>query len=180
MIRYRLLLPLLLALVSCERDAAPTPANSVDIADDAPDQESWNTTLAITEGGSARVRLVAGHVRRYLDEMETLLSGGVYVEFFDQSGGLNATLLADSARIDDRTQDMSAFGAVFVDSRRNQTTVETERVYYSKSAGELHSDSFVQIRDDARGRTIRGVGFRSDEALRNYTIYKVTGRVRGE
>ncbi len=167
------------ALAGCDSDRAGAPGSGVVIAANAPDQESWNTTLTYTENGRLKVRLVTAHARRYLDRMETLLDSGVYVEFYDVDGTVNATLLADSARIDDRTQDMAAFGSVHVDSRRNRTTVDTETIFYDRDADSLRSDSRVYLDDEARGRTLQGVGFRSDAALHGYTIYSASGTARG-
>src|SRR5690606_30723842 len=124
-----------------------------------------------------RARLMVGHARRYLGRMETLLDSGVYAEFFNSTGGVSATLLADSARIDDRTKDMVAFGSVHVKSDTNRTTVDTDRLYWDNERRILHSDAHVRVVDSARGRTIEGTGFESDESLRNYRIYRVSGRV---
>jgi LPS export ABC transporter protein LptC len=167
-------------IAGCSSEEPAAPSNTIEIQPGAADQESWNTTLRFTEDGRMKVRLLTGHARKYRDRMETILDSGVYVEFYDPDGGLNATLLADSARIDDRTQDMSAYGTVHVDSRRNQTTVDTERLYYERESGTLHSDAWVRVDDEGRGRRIQGVGFKSDEALQNYTIYKPSGTFRPE
>jgi LPS export ABC transporter protein LptC len=107
--------------------------------------------------------------------METLLDSGVHVEFYNRDGSVNVTLTADSARIDDRSGDMNAYGNVHVVSTAKQTTVDTERLFYDAANRRLHSDAWVSIVDDIRGRKLKGTGFESDESLENYTIYKVSG-----
>lgn len=171
-----LLFPLLLLVTACGRDAAAPPANGPVIGSDDADQVTRNTTLIVNDSNWTRIRLQTGRARKYQSRMETLLDSGVYVEFFDRDGSINATLIADSARIDDRSGDMSAFGSVHVDSPANRTTVDTEQLFYLSKEHRLRSESRVKIKDDLKGRTLEGIGFESDEALKNYTIFKVTGR----
>ena len=171
-----LTLPLLLA--ACEPEAGP-PANAPVIDASAPDQESRNTTLVVNDSNWTKIRLQTGRARKYSSRMETLLDSGVFVEFYDRNGAINATLIADSARIDDRSGDMSAYGTVHVDSPANKTTVDTERLFYKSKEHRLRSDAHVSIKDDLKGRTLQGIGFESDDALKNYTIFKVIGRTTG-
>jgi LPS export ABC transporter protein LptC len=178
--RLHIVLPILLValLAGCEPEAGP-PANAPVIDANAPDQESRNTTLIVNDSNWTKVRLQTGRARKYTSKMETLLDSGVYVEFFDRNGATNATLIADSARIDDRSGDMSAYGAVHVESPTKKTTVDTERLFYKSKEHRLRSDAHVSIKDDLKGRTLQGVGFESDDALQNYTIFKPVGRTTG-
>ncbi len=171
-----LILLAVLVLPGCEKEREK-PKNTVDIPDNAPDDESWNSSILFTDSSSTRARLQVGHARRYISRMETLLDSGVYVEFFDREGAMAATLVADSARVDDRTRDMVAYGAVHVQSDANQTTVDTDRLYWDNNRRLLHSDAHVRVVDRIRKRTIEGIGFESDESLKNYRIYRVSGRV---
>ena len=168
-----------LLCISCGKNASDQPQAVVDIPSDAPTEESWNTTLLFTDSSWTKARLQVGHARKYLNRMETLLDSGVYVEFYDRDGSLNVTLLADSAHIDDRTGDMIAYGSVHVDSERNRTVVDTDRLHYDNKTRRLHSDAFVKIIDGMRGRTLQGTGFESDEGLQNYKIYNVSGKTMG-
>ncbi len=183
--RYRpasvlpVLLVALLGIVSgCTRETEK-PVNTVDIPENAPDDESWKTTILFTDSSYTRARLQVGHARRYISRMETLLDSGVYVEFFGRDGSISATLVADSARVDDRTRDMVAYGSVHVESQSNQNTVDTERLFWDNDRRILHSDAGVRVVDNVRQRTIEGTGFESDESLKNYRIYNVSGQVAG-
>src|SRR3954462_1263635 len=66
------------------------PKNPVDIPAGAPDDETWNTTILLTDSTSTNARLKVGHARRYISKMETLLDSGVYVEFYASDGTLSA------------------------------------------------------------------------------------------
>jgi LPS export ABC transporter protein LptC len=169
------------ALVSCDNPEQTQPRTVAQIAPDAPAEESRNTTLLFTDSSWTRARLQVGHARKYTARGETLLDSGVFVEFFNPDGSVNVTLVADSARIDDRTSDMTAFGSVHVVSETRRTVVDTDRLFYDAKGRRLHSDAFVNIVDSSRGRTLKGTGFESDESLQNYTIYNVSGRtMQGE
>lgn len=161
------------AIAGC--DEQRTPGNPAEISADAPDDETWNTTIVFTDSNMVKARLKVRHARRYVSRMETLLDSGVYVEFYGSDGVMNASLVADSARVDDRTKDMVAYGSVHVVSERSKTTVETDRLHWSNGQRLLHSDAFVKVVDRGRGRMLQGTGYHSDEALRNYTIYNVSG-----
>jgi LPS export ABC transporter protein LptC len=172
---------LALTLASCDNPEQDQPRTVAQIAPDAPAEESRNTTLLFTDSSWTRARMQVGHARKYTSRGETLLDSGVFVEFFNPDGSVNVTLVADSARIDDRTSDMTAFGSVHVVSETRRTVVDTDRLFYDAKGRRLHSDAFVNIVDSSRGRTLKGTGFESDESLQNYTIYNVSGRtMQGE
>ena len=164
----------LILVVGCGR-TEQAPQFAV-IPPDAPDEESWNATLVFTDSSWTKARIRVGHARKYISRGQTLLDSGVYAEFYGRGGELDATLVADSAVVDDRTKDMVAYGSVHVESQRKQTTIDTDRLHYDNERRYFHSDAPVTIIDRAQGRTLRGVGFESDESLQNYTIYKPSGR----
>jgi LPS export ABC transporter protein LptC len=172
-------LALLALATGCQKPESETPQIVAQIPQNAPTEESWNATLLFTDSNWTKARLQVGHARKYATRLETLLDSGVYVEFYNRDGGINVTLLADSARIDDRNGDMTAYGSVHVQSTANRTIVDTDRLYYDNRKRLLHSDTWVKIVDSARGRALQGVGFESDEGLRNYKIFNVSGRTLG-
>ncbi len=156
------------------------PTEHVEISQDAPDDESWHTTILFTDSVRMKARLTVGHARRYVSRMETMLDSNVYVQFYNDSGQVTATLIADSARIDDRTRDMVAYGNVHVESDNNMRVVDTDRLHWSNDRRVFFSDTDVKIDDRKEDRVIRGRGFESDDGLRNYKIYNASGRFRGE
>ena len=151
------------------------PARIVDLPESMPSERGDRAVILISDSGWTKVRLEVGSAERYVESFETVLQAGVLARFFDREGGVNAVLTADSARIDDQTGDMCAFGSVRVHSESNRTLVLTDMLCYSKEEAKLHSDRAVQVHDTLRGRFIRGTGFESDDALKWYTFYNVTG-----
>lgn len=154
------------------------PQEHVVIPPDAPDDESWHTTILFTDSVRMKARMTVGHARRYVNRMQTLLDSSVYVEFYDSKGEINATLIADSARIDDRTKDMVAYGNVHVNSDNNLRTVDTDQLHWSNDRRMFFSDKRVKIVDRRDDRVIEGVGFESDDGLSNYKIFNASGQFR--
>ncbi len=172
--RNLLALLLLLILPACaERDEGPS--NLIEIPEGLPDEEGVNTTIILSDSAWKKAIIEAGHARKFSGRQETLIDSGLQVRFYDRYGDINAVLRADSARLDDNTGNMCAFGRVNVYSRKNRTSVDTEKLCYEKEKGRLHSDAPLHLVDTLRGRSIRGKGFESDESLKEYTIYQPIG-----
>ncbi|MCB0711155.1 MAG: hypothetical protein KDD67_02370 [Ignavibacteriae bacterium] len=168
-----------LFVVACEkRDNGPS--NIVEIPEGLPDEDGENMTIILSDSAWKKAIIQAGHARKFNTRQETLIDNGIYVQFFDRLGETTAILHADSARIDDNTGNMCAFGNVDVYSRKNKTAVDTEVLCYDKEKGKLHSEDHFQLVDTLRGRFVRGKGFESDESLREYTIYQVTGEATAQ
>src|SRR5688500_12333959 len=144
-----------IVVTSCDGgdDAA---INRASIAQDAPDEESWNATIVFTDSNYTKARLQVRHAKKYYGRGETLLDSGLYVEFYARDGSLNATLVADSAQIDDRTMDMVAYGEVHVESNGGARIIDTDRMYYDHKGERVHSDARVSIVDNVKGQTLRG------------------------
>lgn len=168
-----------LIMLSACSEAAKGPANVVELPEGLPDEEGRNTSILLTDSSWTKAILQVGRARKYNNTMETLIDSGLFVRFLDRDGTLNATLRADSARIDDKTGNMCAFGSVHVYSEKNRTIVDTDKLCYDKETAKLHSDSRVHVVDSARSRTIQGTGFESDESLKHYTIYNPSGQASG-
>jgi LPS export ABC transporter protein LptC len=166
----------MLGATGCQKD--DSPLNRAQIAADAPDEESWNATIIFADSNWTKARLQVGHARKYYARGQTLLDSGLYVEFYARDGSLNATLVADSARIDDRTSDMIAYGDVHIESDGGARIVDTDRLHYDHKDERVHSDAPVAIVDNIKGQKLRGIGFTSNTSLTTYTIFRVTGTVK--
>ena len=66
---------------------------------------------------------------------------------------------------------MIAMGNVVVVSDSNNTTITTSLLKWNNDTRKLTSDRYVKIISPEQ--EIEGIGFESDETLKNYTIYKV-------
>ncbi|MFC2130340.1 LPS export ABC transporter periplasmic protein LptC [Bacteroidota bacterium] len=142
-----------------------------------PDQISSNVEVFFVDSSFTKAVLKAKRARVYQAQMETLLDGGINVEFMSkQSGKRVSVLTADSARIDDKTKDMLAGGNVIVISDSSGTKLETSLLEWSHETQKLYSTEYVKITSPTE--TIQGYGFESDQNLSNYKIFKVSGEQR--
>ena len=130
---YIIFSSLVLLIAGCSEDNKG-PSNIIELRDDVPVNESFRTTILLSDSAWTKAIIEAGHARKYDqgERRETLIDSGLYIRFLNRDGGINVILKADSARLDDVTGDMCAFGRVNVYSKRNRTAVDTDKLCYDK------------------------------------------------
>jgi LPS export ABC transporter protein LptC len=165
-----------LAAGGCEEKIKPS-ISSAGLGRDLPSQESWNASITFTDSGKVTAILHAGHIAMYAERSRTMLDSGVVVDFFDAQQRHTSVLTARSGVVNDLTKDFEAHGNVVVVSDSG-TTLRTEVLYWLNAARKVQSPAFVEI--DSPTEQIRGRGFESDQALRHYTVFKVTGEAKAD
>jgi LPS export ABC transporter protein LptC len=172
----RLLIPVmaLLLIAGCDEKLKP-PITSEGIGRDLPAQESWKSTITFTDSGRVTAILHAGHISMFPDKRMTLLDSGVTVDFFDDQGVHTSVLSARQGRVDDQTHDFEAHENVIVVSDSG-TTLRTESLFWDNNLRKVHTPLFVDILSPTEH--IQGHGFESDQGLKRYTIFKVTGEAK--
>ncbi|MFH1050570.1 MAG: LPS export ABC transporter periplasmic protein LptC [bacterium] len=171
---------LAIVLVSCD-EGKVIPKKNIEShnLETQPDQISYETEVFFADSSFTKAILKAKRARVYQARFETLLDGGVYVQFFKrQSNKKVSYLTSDSARIDDRTKNMLAGGNVIVISDSTNTKLETSLLEWDNTTQKLYSTEFVKVTSPSE--TIQGYGFESDQSLSNYKIFKVSGEQRGK
>ena len=143
--------------------------------DKQPTHLSRKPVIRLMDSSKVKAIIKAGQARVYEERMETYLDSGVTVEFLSKTTGKRVSILtADSARIDEKTNDMMAGGNVVVIADSSGTVLRTELLMWSEKRRKLHTTKFVDIRSPQE--EIQGYGFESDQYLKNYVIYKVSGK----
>jgi LPS export ABC transporter protein LptC len=160
-----------LALAGCEERVKPSliPLGESEI----PTQQSWRSTVTFSDSAVIKAVLWAGHIAVYERRRETLLGDSIHVDFFDESGARTSTLTARRGRVDDRTRDFDAFDSVVVTSD-DGTVLKTDSLFWTNAERKIHTEAFVDIRSATE--QIRGHGLVSDQSLKNYRIFRVTGQ----
>ncbi|HTY10349.1 MAG TPA: LPS export ABC transporter periplasmic protein LptC [Bacteroidota bacterium] len=158
----------------CEEKIKPSVLGGVSSAA-LPSQESWNTTVTFTDSGTVKAILKAGHIAALETTKQTLLDSGVHVDFFDEHGVHSSVLTSRTGKVDENTNDLEADGNVVVVSDSG-VVVETEKLLWDNRRQLIHSDEFVTITSPKE--TLQGHGFESDQNLKNYKIFKVTGSAK--
>ncbi len=161
---------------SCEEKIKPSVSSS-DLGNDVPTQESWNSVITFTDSGKVSAILRAGHISMFAEKKYTLLDSNVTVDFFDREERHTSVLTAKRGRVNDLTKDFEAHDNVVVVSDSG-TTLKTEELHWINKTQKVHTQAFVEIVSPTE--QIQGHGLESDQALKRYTIFKVTGRAKSD
>jgi LPS export ABC transporter protein LptC len=141
-----------------------------------PSNTLYGTEITFLDSLSLKARVRAGRVQWYPSQQQTLLDSGVYVEFFSPRGTRAARLWCDSARVENATSDMWAYGSVRVVSDSTSARLTTTWLQWDNRNRKLRTNAFVRI--ERPGELVEGgQGFESDEYLKHYTIFHVRGAV---
>ena len=137
-----------------------------------PTQESWNSTIIFSDSALTKAILWAGHISRFSQLRYTLLEESLRVDFFDDEQNHTSLLVAKHGRVNDATQDFVAYGNVVVVSDSG-TTLKTDSLFWNNSTRKISTQAFVDIVSPTEH--IMGTGMESDQNLKNYKIFRVTG-----
>jgi LPS export ABC transporter protein LptC len=162
---------LILLFMGCEEKVRPSvvPLSQTEI----PAQESWNSTIRFTDSSRIKAVLWAGHIAVYSDRKETLLGDSVHVDFFNENQEHTSILTARRGKVHDQTEDFEAHENVVVVSDSG-TTLRTDSLYWDNAQRKIHTEAFVDIVSPTEH--IMGHGMVSDQNLKNYKIFRVTGQ----
>lgn len=168
----------LLALAACDRE--PPPAGTADLpagrADrPPPDQVVEDGEHVITVDGVKQAVLRAEQLYFY-NETGTVIGDTIQVDFYDESGAFVSMMTALTGEIDQRTQDMTATGNVFV--RGTDATIKTEELTFDPVRDRISSETDTEIVQ--QGNVIRGRGVESDPALKEIRIRGGSAVLRSE
>jgi LPS export ABC transporter protein LptC len=173
--RCAMLFSLSILLFSCSEEKLKPAIASAGIGQDVPSQESWNATITFTDSGRVTGILRAGHIAMFADRRFTSLDSNISVDFYDQHERHTSVLTAKRGKVNDFTHDFEAHDNVVVVSDSG-TTLKTEELYWSNTTQKVNTPAFVDITSPTEH--IQGQGFESDQGLKRYTIFKVTGQTK--
>lgn len=137
-----------------------------------PDQESWESTIDITQDGRPVARVWAGYIAFYQESQEVMLRDSIHADFYDKEGNHNSYLIADSGRIDQKTNNLTTWGRVKVVSDSGVVLL-TEELKWDNSRQKIICDVPVQFTTETD--TLFGDSFISDPDLKNYEIKNARG-----
>jgi LPS export ABC transporter protein LptC len=158
-----------LTFYSCENKFEPPKTDFK--SGEIPDQESWNSKVIFSDSGNVKAILYANHISVYNEKGYTLVDSGAIVDFYN-SGVVVSTLTGKRGKVIDATKDIDIYDSVKVVNKEG-STVTTEKLHWDNKNQKVSSDVFVRIKTPKEN--IEGIGFESDQGLKNYKIFKVTG-----
>jgi len=149
-----------LVLLSCANDDREPAAVGGD-AEAGPDEVFTDFVTAQSDSGLPRWRLKAPRANRYIAQKLVVLENPT-VEFFNDLGELQTTLVSDSGSFTEDTQNMLAYGHVKVFTTDGKT-LETDSLYWDDETEKIVTDSFVKLTE---GRdVVTGYGLECDANL---------------
>jgi LPS export ABC transporter protein LptC len=159
---------------SCEEKIKPSVLSTVD-SKTLPQQESWNSTITISDSGHVRAIIRAGNIRIYDSTQVTELRDGVFVRFFGSSGHETSHLTSDEGSVDENTNDLEARKNVLV-TASDSSKLRSERLFWSDRRQLIYTPDFVTITTPKE--KLQGHGFESDQNLKHYRVFQVTGQAQ--
>lgn len=159
-----------LVFSACEEKIKPSVVALPDT--ELSSQESWNSTITFSDSARIKAILWAGHIARFAVQRYTILEDSVRVDFFDADQQHTSVLTAKRGKVNDATQDFVAYDNVVVTSDSG-TTLRTDSLFWNNSTRKVYTQAFVDIVSPTEH--IMGHGLESDQNLKNYKIFRVTG-----
>jgi len=159
-----------LLLVGCEEKIRPSVVPVADAAMAA--QESWVSTVTLSDSARLKAILWAGHIAVYPEKETTLMDDSVHVDFYSETEQHTSTLTARRGRVNDRTRDFAAYEQVVVISDSG-SVLRTDSLFWNSKTSQIETDAYVEIISPTEH--IRGHGLVSDQGLKDYRIFRVTG-----
>lgn len=168
---FRLLLIVFSTLIvfACENKTEPprTDLKSSEI----PDQESWNSTVVFSDSGNIKAILYAGHISVFNSKAITIIDSNATVYFYKQNE-IVSKLVGKRGKVFDTSKDIEIYDSVMVTNKEGNI-LQTQKLYWNNRLQRVSSDVYVKITTPTE--VVEGIGFESDQSLKNYTIFKVTG-----
>lgn len=160
-----------LFIYGCTKEKVEPTVNVQLTAEEIPDQESWNSTIFFTDSGRTRAILIAGHLRVFSKNKETLLDSNIKIDFYNNEEIHTTTLTSKRGRVDEITNNLYAIDSVVAVNDSGIVITSDEMMWRNKDR-KIVSEKYVTIVSPKE--KIEGYGFESDQNLRNYIIYNIT------
>lgn len=142
--------------------------------DKMPTMVTRNVNTLISDSGVTQYKIVAPLWYVY-DEVDTpywLFPEGLYLQKFDRSFKVVATVAADSARFF-RLQKLWKLEGNVEMTKEPKDLFLSPRVFWDQRKQKLYSDTFIHIENATH--VLEGTGFESNERLTKYRILHPTG-----
>jgi LPS export ABC transporter protein LptC len=156
----------------CEEKTLPSVISTVD-SRTLPQQESWNSTIVVSDSGRISAIIAAGYIRVSELSQQTQMSQGVRVRFFNREGKETSLLTSEEGSVDEANNNLEARKNVVVVSS-DSSHMKTEQLFWENQRQLIYTPAYVQI-TSAKDK-LQGHGFESDQSLKNYRIFHVTGQ----
>jgi len=163
-----------LSIVGCEDKIQPSIISTVDVL---AQQESWNSTIVVSDSGRINAVIDAGYIRVSELSQQTQMSKGVIVHFYNHEGKQTSLLTSEEGSVDEISNNLEARKNVVVVSS-DSSRMTTEQLFWDNQRQLIHTPEYVQI--TTAKEKLRGHGFESDQSLKHYRVFRVTGQTQAD
>ncbi len=173
---FRVWCAAVLVFMGCEEKTSPSVITTLD-SQSLPQQESWNSTIIVSDSGHISAIIAAGNIRVYDQTQQTQLSAGVKVRFFSREGKQTSVLTSEEGTVDETNNNLEARKNVLVISS-DSSRMFTEQLFWDNQRQLIYTPDYVRI--ITIKEKIQGHGFESDPSLKHYQIFHMTGQTSSE
>ncbi len=159
---------------SCTHKTKPQRTHIGPDRADIPILNSDSVTTLVSDSGITRYRISAPKWLVY-DKAEPsywLFPSGLMLEKFDEQMNIDASITADFAKYLDKEQLWELRGNVVAVNEQGEK-FETPLFFWDQKTETVYSDSAITITRPSS--VLRGIGFRGNQTLTQYTILNPTG-----
>lgn len=140
-----------------------------------PSMETDSVTELISDSGLIRYKMIA---KKWLvfdasSDPHWFFPKGIYLEQFDTTFQIKATLKADTAWNYTNRKLWKLKGHVFMRNIKNET-FSSEELFWNEKTGKVYSDKYIEINKPDE-LLLKGKGFESDQYMTEYTVHHPGG-----
>ena len=157
-----------LSVAACSKQGHAPPVKSGTSMADSAEQVMLNVRSLLTDKGIQRGEMFADSAYIFDDNTRFELRK-VRATFNTSTGVKDGTMSGDRGRYNLREQVLEGFGNVVITTNDGKR-LTSPHVRYSQAMNQVSSDSAFTMVE--AGRTLSGVGFRSDPQLNNVVVLK--------
>jgi LPS export ABC transporter protein LptC len=158
-----------LLVLSCGIKETPKP-----VIYDGPLMEGEDVDMLYTEKDLIKVKMKAKKVND-LQNGDREFPEGIYLEFFDETGKITSTLVANQAYYFKQEDKWRGRGKVEVKNIEKNQQLNTEELFWKPETKKIFTEKFVTIRTDSE--ILYGTGLDATENLSIYTITNPEGEI---
>jgi LPS export ABC transporter protein LptC len=140
-----------------------------------PSEQGKQVEILYTDSGFVQVRITApvmNHFTFNVPEPYTEMPNGVFIEFFNDSGKVKATMKADYAIRYERTKRTETRKNVKV-VNVNGEILNTDKLNWDEATHKIYTDAFVKI--TTKKDILQGTGMEANEDFTEYEIRNISG-----
>ena len=163
-----------LCLVACGHKDVKLRTDAVSDRAAIPALNTDSVTTLISDSGITRYRITATKWLVFDKAQPPYweFPDGVFLEKFDEQLEVNSTLRSDYAHYNQESHEWHLKGNVHSVNEEGEI-FDTPELFWDQDAEQVYSDSAIAI--TRRQTIIRGIGFRSNQTMTQYTITNPTG-----